>query len=325
MDRAVFLSSDKKAIRSAYAPETIADSPVLAPPELDCPACRRATAVFSTWGMPALSQEEIARLFPELEELYYAAGSVQAFARPFLKRGVRVFSAWAANAVPVAEFALAQILLANKGYFQLDARCRRDGYESARAYAEHFKGNYKNRVGILGAGMVGRKLIELLRPFELSVLVFDPFLSDDAAKEMNVRKSPLEEIFSQCPVVSNHLANNEKTRGLLDYGLFSRMSPFGVFINTGRNAQVSQEGLVRAMREEPGRTALLDVTDPYEPLPPGHAYLGMPNILISPHRAGSAGGEVRRMGEYMAEEYRRVRAGEPARFEVTREMLETMA
>ena len=83
--------------------------------------------------------------------------------------------------------------------------------------------------------------------------------------------------------------------------------------------------LIRAMREEPGRTALLDVTDPEEPLPPDHELFSVPNILITPHRAGSAGPEVYRMGAYMMEEYARVRRGEAPRYEVTPDMLATMA
>ena len=79
---------------------------------------------FATWGMPALTKEEIARFLPRLKAVFYAAGTVQYFARPFLESGVRVFSAYAANAVPVAEYAFAQISLAAKGYFQA-AKCYR--------------------------------------------------------------------------------------------------------------------------------------------------------------------------------------------------------
>ena len=326
MDHILFLCGNKKAIYNAYTAAQIADHPVLATDELEeGRAYGEVEAIFSTWGMPALSEEAIARVFPNLKEIYYAAGTVQKFARPYMARGVRIFSAWAANAVPVAEFTLAQILLANKGFFRMDGIYRREGFKAARAYAEHFFGNYHNRVGLLGAGMVGKKVIELLRPFALEVLVFDPFLPDEAAQALGVRKTTLGEIFEACPVVSNHLANNDETRGMLTYALFSKMSPYGVFINTGRNAQVVVPDLIRAMREEPGRTALLDVTDPEEPLPTDHELFTVPNIFITPHRAGSCVGEVYRMGDYMMEEYRRVRAGEAPRYEVTVEMLRTMA
>ena len=70
--------------------------------------------IFSTWGMPVMTEEEITACFPSLRAVFYAAGSVQTFARPFLNVGVKVFSAWAANAVPVTEYTVAQIVLANK-------------------------------------------------------------------------------------------------------------------------------------------------------------------------------------------------------------------
>lgn len=81
--------------------------------------CRQADYIFSTWGMFSLNEEELKTYFPRLKAVFYAAGSVQGFARPLLKQGVRVFSAFAANAVPVAEYTVAQIILASKGF------CRR--------------------------------------------------------------------------------------------------------------------------------------------------------------------------------------------------------
>lgn len=77
--------------------------------------------LFSTWGMPALSEEEIARYFPNLRALFYGAGSVKGFASPFHARGVKISSAYSANAIPVAEYTVSQILLATKGFFRSSA------------------------------------------------------------------------------------------------------------------------------------------------------------------------------------------------------------
>ena len=326
MDHRLFLCKDRQSLLNAYSEEQRAGSLLLTNEELMAGSPHpEIEAVFSTWGMPGLTEAEITEKLPNLRYVFYAAGTVQAFARPFLKKGIRVFSAWAANAVPVAEFTLAQILLANKGFFQLGRRYREEGQQAAIAYAEHFYGNYHNKVGLLGAGMVGKKVIENLKPFDISIDVFDPFLPDEAAEALGVRKTSLEDIFQNCPIVSNHLANNRETVGMLDYHLFSLMSPYAVFINTGRNAQVVVPDMIRAMTEEPGRTALLDVTDPEEPLPDGHPLWDVPNILITPHRAGSNRGEILRMGRYMMDEYHRVTNGEMPLYEVRLEMLRTMA
>ena len=289
-------------------------------------AAADADALFSTWGMPALAADEIRRELPRLRAVFYAAGSVQAFARPFLECGVRVFSAWGANAVPVVEYAVAQIVLANKGFFQSASLFRNwAGYEAARRHFQSFPGNYGCRVGILGAGMIGREVMRrLVRDYRLEVLVYDPYYDEDRAGADGVRKASLEEVFASCQTISNHVANLPATVGMLHYGLFSRMLPNATFLNTGRGAQVVEEDLARALREEPGRTAVLDVTLP-EPPEEGSPLYALPNVFLTPHIAGSAGDEVHRMAEFMLDEFRRVAAGEPARYEVTAPMLATMA
>ena len=333
-----FLVSDSPVLR-AYSDATLAalrDEAGLAQDAQDGPLTRAdvlagaaadADAIFSSWGMPALSAGEIAAHLPRLRALFYAAGSVQGFARPFLERGVRVWSAWRENAVPVAEVAVAQILLANKGFFQACRRNRsRDANPSVRRFFSAFPGNFDCRVGLLGCGGIGRLVAKALRAHRVEVLVFDPFLPDGAAAELGVRKAPLEEIFAACQTVSNHLADNARTRGLLGYALFSRMLPNATFLNTGRGAQVVEADLVRALEEAPGRTAVLDVTWP-EPPVDGSPLYALPNVFLTPHLAGSSGNEVRRMGEAMLEEFRAWRAdpAAPSRREVKAEMLETMA
>ncbi len=280
--------------------------------------------IFSTWGMPVFTKEEIKSCFPSLECVFYGAGTVQKFARPFLECGVKVFSAWAANAVPVAEYTVAQIILSNKGYFLTSRLYHSDGNNAAKEAFKGCNGNYGETVGIIGAGMIGKLVIGMLKRYNLKVIVFDPFLPDEKACELGVEKCGLTELFERAFVVSNHLANNEQTKGMLNYGHFSRMRENAVFINTGRGAQVVEEDLVRALSERPDLTALLDVTYP-EPPEEGHPFYTLRNCILTPHIAGSAGYEVARMGEYMLGEFKAYAGGEPTRYEVSMKMLETMA
>ncbi len=284
-----------------------------------------ADVLFSTWGMPRLATDEIRAFLPKARAVFYAAGSVQGFAREFLESGVRVFSAWAANGVPVAEYAVSQILLANKGFFQSCRLCRDpESRRKAHAYFSAMPGNFGCAVGLIGAGMIGKMVIERLRAHRLEVKVFDPFYPEELARADGVRKCSLEEVFETCQTISNHLANNPQTVGMLNYALFSRMAPNATFLNTGRGAQVVEADLVRALREEPGRTAVLDVTSP-EPPEAGHPFYTLPNVFLTPHIAGSSGSECHRMAEYMLDEFRLFAAGAPTRYEVTAEMLRTMA
>lgn len=293
---------------------------VLAEPE----KFQQTEFVFSTWGMPVFTEDEIKAVFPSLKCVFYAAGSVQSFARPFLNCGVKVFSAWGANAIPVAEYAVSQIILANKGFFAASAAMKTGNTTSAHEIAANYKGNYGASVGLIGAGMIGKLVIRMLKNYCLSVKVFDPFLSDEKARELGVEKCTLEEIFSDCTVVSNHLANNEQTKGMLNGALFSRMQPYAAFINTGRGAQVVESDLAAFLKERPDVTALLDVTYP-EPPVQGHAFYSLPNCILTPHIAGSSGQEVHRMAQYMLDEYVRFEKKQQCLYEVTPDMLATMA
>ena len=280
--------------------------------------------VFSTWDMTRLTEEEIKEYLPNLKAVFYAAGSVQSFARPFLNCGVRVFSAWAANAVPVAEYTVANIVLANKGFFKSSRIFKTKKYREAYNEAGCFIGNYGAKVGIIGAGMIGKMVIEKLKSYNLKVMVFDPFLSDEKAAELGVRKVSLTELFSECNVVSNHLANNAQTVGMLNKKLFERMPENATFLNTGRGAQVVEEDLIEVLRKREDITAVLDVTYP-EPPAETSAFYDLPNCILTPHIAGSKGAEVHRMAEYMKNEYQLYMKGVPCKYEVNLEMLETMA
>ncbi len=280
--------------------------------------------IFSTWGMPEFSDEEVRAYFPSLEAIFYGAGSVQKFAAPFLNNDVRIFSAWRANAIPVAEFTLAQILLANKGYFLSTPEYSVGNRHASASIKNKYPGNFGATVGIIGVGMIGRKVIELLKPFKLKVLAFDAFMSAEDISAIGAEKVSLPELFERCNIVSNHLANNAQTVGMLNYDLFSKMMPYSTFINTGRGAQVVEDDLVRILSEREDICALLDVTFP-EPPHDGHPFFNLKNCFISHHIAGSSGREVARMGEYMFEAYNDYLNGNKNENEVTLKMLETMA
>lgn len=296
--------------------------------DLDDPALAglfaRTRVIFSSWGMPALTEKQIEAHFPNLEAVYYAAGTVQYFARPFLKRGVRVFSAWAANGVPVVEFTVAQIVLAGKGYFQSLRRYRERDRKAAFAYTMSLPCNYNIRVGILGAGVIGREVMARLKAYQYEVLAYDPYVSDEVLSSLGAKRASLEEIFSTCQIISNHVANLPATVGMIDGKLLHSMLPNAAFINTGRGAQVVESELIAALKACPDRTALLDVTWP-EPPEEGSEFYTLPNVFLTPHIAGSQNNEWARMALYMVEEFERTEDHLPVRYEVTEKMLETMA
>jgi len=290
--------------------------------EKHAPMLKDIEYIFSTWSMPGLTVSQIQQL-PSLKAVFYAAGSVQQFARPFLANGIKVFSAWAANAIPVAEFALAQILLSCKGYFRNTRECKDPGWME-KGLGHKGVGVYGNTVALIGFGMIGRKLADLLRPFHIEVLVVDPHVSDEVLSAHNARRATLEEAFSTAYVVSNHLPDLPPTAGMLKREHFSAMRENATFINTGRGAQIVEADLIGVLRARPDLTALLDVTFP-EPPPPDSPFYQLPNVQLSSHIAGSINNEVHRMADTILEEYDRLATGASLRYEVTESLLETMA
>ena len=275
---------------------------------------RDVELAFSSWGMPSLSEAELAAKLPNLKALFYAAGATDAFARPCFARGVRVVSAWQANAIPVAEFCAAQILLALKGYFRNTRELKSPAAWDRAGGAYAGPGIYGETVALIGAGAISGDLQELLKAFRINVMVIP--------SRPERRTVSLEEAFRTAFVVSNHLPNRDDNLGVLDGKLFASMRPGAVFINTGRGAQVNEAELIEVLEKRPDLTALLDVTFP-EPPAAGSKLYTLPNVQLSSHIAGSLNDEVHRMSDYVIGELERYLAGRPLRYEVNESMLLT--
>ncbi len=292
--------------------ETVADHP---------DALAETEAIFSGWGMTPLDETFLAAA-PKLRVVFYGAGSIRNFATDAAwDRGITICSAWAANAIPVAEFNLAQILLANKRAWTYPMAVRQTGLLPAR---RSVPGNYRSTVGIVSMGMTGRLLRDFLRPFDHHVIAYDPFLSTEQAADLDVELVALADLFSRSDVVSLNTPLLPETIGLITGDLLASMKPGATFINTSRGKIVDEPALVEVFCKRPDLTAILDVTNPEPPLP-GSPLLGMSNVILTPHIAGSQDHECRRMGQLMVDECRRYLAGEPLKAAVTREAAARMA
>ena len=278
---------------------------------------------FSTWGMPKFTKEEIKEYMPKLKAVFYSAGTVQYFARPFLESGVKVYSAFAANAVPVAEYTFAQITLAAKGYFQ-SAKYYRSLPLRSLAFANSSTGNFGCKVGLVGLGAIGQMVAKRLMELDVEVYAYDPFVAEEKAAELGVKLISLEELFSECDVISNHLANKPELENVFNYKLFKRMKKHSTFINTGRGAQVAEYSLALSLLLHPSRTFVADVLK-REYFPYINPLFWCPNAILTPHIAGSTGKEPQRMAYYMMEEMEKLLSGEETKYEVTLESLERMA
>lgn len=268
------------------------------------------------WGGAYLT-DHVLDAMPRLRLVVVASGSVRHVAGPeFWKRDIPIVSAAAANAVPVIEFSLAQIVLGLKHTF----RMARDARAHLPLERQMIDGAFGTTVGVLSLGAIGRGVLAGLGRLDVEVLAYDPFAHEVDGANL----TDLETIFSRAQVVSVHTPLLPETVGLVTRDLL-RTLPFGATIlNTSRGSVIDELGLLEVMIDRPDLTAVLDVTVD-EPVRLDSPLRDVANIVLTGHIAGSLGRERARVGALAVEEIRRFTNGEPLHHQVDRETAATRA
>lgn len=295
------------------SPEEVSENPsILEPVEV----------IFSGWGSPIMDKSFLDAA-SNLKAVFYGAGSIRRLAtEAFWDRGISITSAYGANAVPVAEYTLSVIILSLKRFWSFSAMTRR-----GEGWGDHLRpmpGAFRTTVGIVSCGMIARKLIDMLKMFDLRCLVYCPFLSAEEADELGVERCSLEDVFRRSDVVSLHTPLLPETVGLITGRLVSMMKPETTLINTSRGPIIRETEMLEVLRNRPDITAVLDVCDP-EPPVPGSDITTLPNVILTPHIAGSHGPECFRLGKYMLDEFRRYLAGEPLKWQISKALAAKLA
>ncbi|HYD84650.1 MAG TPA: NAD(P)-dependent oxidoreductase, partial [Opitutus sp.] len=214
-----------------------------------------------------------------------------------------------------AEYVFAQVILCLKQVWpQMLAVKANRGYVHG-AHCPH--GSYRSTVGLIGLGHVGRLVAQRLKTLEVTTMAFDPYVGQAEAARLGVQLSSLDEVFAASNVVSCHVPELPETAGLLCGRHFRAMRAGAAFINTARGSVVREGELIEVLRERPDLLALLDVTEPEPPVPQSPLY-ELPNVLLTPHLAGSVGAECRRLGQCIVEDVERFARGERIEHEITR-------
>jgi phosphoglycerate dehydrogenase-like enzyme len=263
----------------------------------------------TAWGCPFISREAVAAA-PRLRLIAHAAGTVKHHLDPAVyEAGIAVTNAVDANAIPVAEFTLAMIILANKHTFAFRDLYRADHTRrSTHALMDAPIGNYRRTIGIVGASHIGRRVIELLRLLDCEVLLYDPYVGAADPVAGSARLVGLDELVSRSDVVSLHAPSLPETRHMIGASQLAAMRDGATLINTARGALVDETALIAELQT--GRlSAIVDVTDPEIP-PSGSPLYGLPNLFLTPHIAGAIGTERSRLGRLVVDEIDRFIAGQ---------------
>ena len=280
-----------------------------------------AEILFSGWGAPKMDAEFLAAA-PKLKAVFYGAGSVKGMVTDALwERGIVVTSSWGANAIPVIEYTLAQILFSLKRGWSFALTIKRDGKYPRK---DPVPGAYGSTVAIISLGMIGRGVCEHLKRFDVDVIAYDPFIAPATASELGVELVSLEDAFARADVVSLHTPWLKETENMIRGEHFRAMKQGATFLNTARGAVVDEPAMIEALTERPDLFAVLDVTYPEPPRPESPLYT-LPNVILTPHIAGSMNNECRRMGQYAVDQCRCYLDGQPMQWQVTRELAAKLA
>ncbi|MDR7161591.1 hydroxyacid dehydrogenase [Arthrobacter sp. BE255] len=280
-------------------------------------------ALITGWGVPTIDAR-ILDAAPQLQLIAHSAGTIKQHVDPACwDRGITFTTAAQANAVPVAEFTLAFILLAGKQTFAAASQLRRLQERGQPTILSASLGNLGSTVGIIGASRIGRLVLERLKAFDHKILLADPTVSESEASELGATLVSLDDLMARADVVSLHAPLLPTTVGMIGAFQLGLMKDGATFINTARGPLVDHEALSGELVT--GRiSAVLDVTDP-EPLPAGDVLYGRDNVILTPHIAGSMGNELQRMGAAAVEEVIRLAEGRPYLHAVHYSELEAMA
>jgi phosphoglycerate dehydrogenase-like enzyme len=272
--------------------------------------------LITSWGAPQLTAERLARM-PALRAVFHCAGTVRGIATDaFWARGVTITSAADANAIPVAEFTFASIVLADKRaqFLAREPLAHRTEDWRTRLLTDGYS-NLGRTIGVVGFSRIGRRVVALLRQLEnVEILVADPHVDAEVIAGAGATLATLDELLRRVDVLSLHAPELPETRRMIAAAELALLRDGATVINTARGSLIDTDALIAEVVT--GRLdAVLDVTDP-EPLPVDSPLYRLPNVSLTPHIAGSLGSETRRLSDAALDELARWTLGLPLESEV---------
>ena len=280
-----------------------------------------STVIVTSWDSPRID-EKILDLCPDLKAVIHAAGSIKPIiSDAFIERKIRITNSAVAIGEGVAETALGFAISACKGFYTLNEDTKNGLWqENIKTKVKDF---YDIKVGVISGGAVGRHMVKLLKNFHVDILMYDPVLSAEAIQAIGAEKVSLETLMSECDVVSVHAPSIPATDNMLNASNLCLLQDGAVLINTSRGSVINEQDLIAEL--EKGRFfACIDVTQT-EPPAKDNKLRALPNVVLTPHIAGTATNGLRRVALHVCEEIERLLGGEKMRTEVNLADLAKMA
>lgn len=278
-----------------------------------------ARALITSWRAPKVDAALLAHA-DRLELVAHTGSAVAPYVtEDVFRRSILVTQAGDEMARPVAEVALAFTLSLLHRIQRFDHALHAGLEWAAASKAPPRHEIHGSDIGVIGASRTGRAYIRLVQAMGARVSVTDPFLSEAEARAIGVTSVPLETLLSRSRIVAVHAPVTEETRHMLDADRLALMPDGAGLVNTARSWLVDEDALLAELTT--GRLdAAIDVFDD-EPLPAGHPFRGLPNVLLTPHQAAGSVECRQRLGTSAANEVLRLLAGRPPVHAVTADAL----
>jgi D-3-phosphoglycerate dehydrogenase len=214
------------------------------------------------------------------------------------KRGILVMSTPGGSSVSVAEHTFALLLALVRQVPKFDASMREGKWEKSSSGAE-VRGK---AIGLIGLGRIGGEVAIRANAFDMRVLAFDPYISEAAAKEYSVELVPLEKLLEESDFISLHTAVTPQTKNLVNAETIAKMKKGVRILNAARGELINEPDLAAALKSGHVAGAGLDVFA--EEPPKNSPLIGLPNVICTPHVAGSTAEAQEELGNQVAVQVR---------------------
>lgn len=246
---------------------------------------RGKDAVLTTWNTPAIDREVLAAA-ADVKIISHCGGEMRPFLTPDIfdiRPDIVLCNVSSVMARPVAEYVLCVTLALMRSLFDFREWARREG-NWCDYKPEWNVSLLHKKVGVVGLGQVARQFIAMLKPFDVELVIYSDYMSDEQAAGQGFRQVSLDEIFSTCDVISINAAASPQNHQMINRELLSKIKPGAVMVNSARGKLVDEQALADELAT--GRfKAAIDVTWP-EPPAMDSPLRSAPNLLLTPHIAG---------------------------------------
>jgi D-3-phosphoglycerate dehydrogenase len=198
-------------------------------------------------------------------------------------RGIVVMNAPDGNTITTAEHTIALLIALARSVPQANSSLRSGKWERKRFIGVELQGK---TLGVVGLGRIGRVVASRARAFGMNIVAYDPFMSPEQARDLEIELAPLDDVFARADFLTVHTPLTAETRGIVAREAFGKMKRGVRVINCARGGLVDEHALYEAIKAGIVAGAALDVFE-QEPPPPDHPLLALDEVIVTPHLGAS--------------------------------------